>query len=145
MACSGEGSELCGGPLRLNVYNYTGSNLPPINNGGGGGGGGGTPVLPKLVGLPTGWSYNACWVYVLPCFRQDACSNRKRLRDNAHGRVFQTELPDNQALTIESCIASCASQDFTLAGAEFGVQCCAYNFKSIVASYIQATHLHSLR
>jgi hypothetical protein len=67
MACSGNSSEYCGGPFRLNVYNYTGSNLPPINSGGGGGGGGGggTPVFPKLVGLPTGWSYNACWVYVL--------------------------------------------------------------------------------
>jgi hypothetical protein len=55
-------------------------------------------------------------------------------RDNAHGRVFQTELPDNQALTIESCIASCASQNFTLAGAEYGVQCCTYDFRSIPAS-----------
>ena len=63
MACSGNGAELCGGPLRLNVYNYTGSNLPSINNGGGGGGGGGvTTVFPKLTGLPAGWSYNACWV-----------------------------------------------------------------------------------
>lgn len=56
------------------------------------------------------------------------------LRDNAHGRVFQTELPDNQALTIESCITSCASQNFTLAGAEFGVQCCTYHFRSVLAS-----------
>ncbi|KAK7691709.1 hypothetical protein QCA50_005109 [Cerrena zonata] len=32
-------------------------------------------------------------------------------------------LPDNPNLTIEDCIASCSSQGFTLAGAEFGVQC----------------------
>jgi hypothetical protein len=55
------------------------------------------------------------------------------LRDNANGRVFQTELPDNQALTIESCIASCASQDFTLAGAEYGVQCCTCHVRSTLA------------
>ncbi|KAI9457229.1 copper radical oxidase [Lactarius psammicola] len=105
MVCSGASSELCGGPNRLNVYNYTGTDLPPINNGGGGGGGGGGPVFPKLSGLPTGWSYNACWV------------------DNAHGRIFQTQLPDSQTLTIESCVSACAAQSFTLAGAEFGVQC----------------------
>lgn len=58
-------------------------------------------------------------------------------RDNAHGRVFQTELPDNQALTIESCIASCTSQNFTLAGAEYGVQCCTYNFRSVLASCLK--------
>ncbi|KAI9438941.1 copper radical oxidase [Lactarius indigo] len=53
MACSGKGSELCGGPNRLNVYTYTG------------GGGGGAPVFPKLSGLPTGWTYNACWDFTL--------------------------------------------------------------------------------
>ncbi|KAI0294118.1 galactose oxidase [Multifurca ochricompacta] len=106
MTCNGNSSEFCGGPNRLNVYNYTGTDLPPINpGGGGGGGGGGSPVFPVLSGLPTGWAYNACWV------------------DNAHGRVFQNELPDNQNLTVESCVASCAGQNFTLAGLEFGVQC----------------------
>ena len=39
--------------------------------------------------------------------------------DNAFGRIFQTELPDNQNLTVESCVASCNSQNFTLAGMEF--------------------------
>ena len=66
MTCSGNSFEFCGGPYRLNVYNYTGTNLPPIGNGGGGGGGGGgttgSPVFPVLSGLPTGWAYNACWV-----------------------------------------------------------------------------------
>ncbi|KAH9172526.1 copper radical oxidase [Lactarius sanguifluus] len=101
MACSGAGSELCGGPNRLNMYTYTGTDLPPINNGGGGGGGGGGPVFPILSGLPTSWAYNACWV------------------DNAHGRIFQTQLEDDQALTVESCITACAAQGFTLAGMEF--------------------------
>lgn len=60
MACNGNSSEICGGPNRLSVYNYTGSDLP--TNTGGGGGGGGAPVFPVLDGLPTGWAYNACWV-----------------------------------------------------------------------------------
>ena len=44
--------------------------------------------------------------------------------DQVNGRILITEEPDNDTLTIESCIAFCASQNFTLAGAEFGVQCC---------------------
>lgn len=41
------------------------------------------------------------------------------LRDNANGRVFANEDPDNSALTVESCINSCASQGFSVAGMEF--------------------------
>lgn len=63
MICAGDGTEFCGGPNRLNVYNYTGTGLPSQGGGGGGGGGGGSAtVFPVLSGLPTGWAYNACWV-----------------------------------------------------------------------------------
>ena len=63
MVCTGNSSEFCGGPNRLNVYNYTGTDLPsiiipPVN----GGGGNGPPVFPVLSDLQVGWSYNACWV-----------------------------------------------------------------------------------
>ena len=61
MVCSGNSSEFCGGPNRINVYNYTGTDLPPITippvDGGGG-----SPVFPVLSNLQVGWSYNACWV-----------------------------------------------------------------------------------
>ncbi|KAF8263422.1 copper radical oxidase [Lactarius quietus] len=108
MPCSGNGSEFCGGPLRLNVYNYTGSGSTTTTTT--------TSTTSTTTGptstpsnvptdLPKGWKYGGCWV------------------DNAHGRVFQNQNPDNQALTIESCVQSCASQSFTLAGAEYGVQC----------------------
>ncbi|KIP07197.1 hypothetical protein PHLGIDRAFT_513029 [Phlebiopsis gigantea 11061_1 CR5-6] len=103
MPCAGNSSEFCGGPNRLNVYNFTGT-LPhgptPV-----GGGGGGVPVFPVTSGLPTPWEYAACYV------------------DNAFGRILPTELPDNQNLTVESCIDSCSSQNFTLAAMEFSVQC----------------------
>lgn len=62
MVCTGNNAEFCGGPNRLNVYNYTGTDLPPTNGGGGGGGGSAASVFPVLSGLPTGWAYNACWV-----------------------------------------------------------------------------------
>ncbi|KAI0641646.1 hypothetical protein C8Q79DRAFT_918971 [Trametes meyenii] len=103
MACNGNSTELCGGPNRLNVYNFTGTLSGPPGQGGGGG----LPidVAPVKTGLPAPWTYAACYV------------------DNAFGRVMSTQLPDNQAVTVESCIASCQSQNFTLAGLEFGVQC----------------------
>lgn len=58
MVCAGNSSEFCGGPNRLNVYNYTGTDLPPLDRGGYDG----SPVFPVLSNLQTGWSYNACWV-----------------------------------------------------------------------------------
>ncbi|KXN83001.1 Putative fungistatic metabolite, partial [Leucoagaricus sp. SymC.cos] len=103
MTCNGNNSEICGGPNRLSVYNYTGTDLP--TNTGGGNGGGPSTVFPVLNGLPTGWAYNACWV------------------DNAHGRILQTQIPDSQTLTVEACIQTCDAQNFTVAGLEFATQC----------------------
>ena len=58
MLCSGNNLEYCGGPNRLTVYNYTGTDLP--------GGGGGPPPsggpFPVTSGLPPNWTYDACWV-----------------------------------------------------------------------------------
>ncbi|KAK0449009.1 uncharacterized protein EV420DRAFT_787296 [Desarmillaria tabescens] len=106
MTCAGNSSQFCGGPNRLNVYNYTGTDLPPINNGGGNAGGGqAVAVFPVLTGLPGSWSYNACWV------------------DNAHGRIFETEIGADANLTVQSCIASCIDRNFTVAGMEFGQEC----------------------
>ncbi|THH31673.1 hypothetical protein EUX98_g2514 [Antrodiella citrinella] len=99
MPCRDNQSEFCGGPNRLNVYNFTGT-LPhgPVAPPPPGGGGGGAPVFPAS-NLPTPW------------------------HDGTNGRVFQTELPDNQNVTVESCIASCSAQNATLVGLEFSVQC----------------------
>ncbi|CAL1701840.1 unnamed protein product [Somion occarium] len=106
MPCAGNSSEFCGGPNRLNVYNFTGTlpHGPTPPEGGGGGGGGDAPVF-SVDDLPAPWEYAACYV------------------DGAHGRVFPQELPDDPGLTVESCIESCSSQNYTLAGVEFSVQC----------------------
>ena len=63
MPCAGNSSEFCGGPNRLNVYNFTGiitTPLPPP--GGGGGGSGGTPHVTVTGGLPPHWNYSGCYV-----------------------------------------------------------------------------------
>ncbi|TDL23452.1 hypothetical protein BD410DRAFT_838937 [Rickenella mellea] len=105
MACQGNANELCGGPNRLNVYNYTGtlSTTPVTTNPGNGGAG--TTVSPVTSGLQTPWGYSGCYV------------------DNANGRILSVELPDNPSVTVESCIQSCSAQNFTVAGLEYSVQC----------------------
>ena len=40
--------------------------------------------------------------------------------DNAHGRIFTFQLPGSSTPnTIESCVAGCIANDFTVAGTEF--------------------------
>ena len=103
MTCAGNSSEYCGGPNRLNLYNYT-APLGTTSGGGGGGGGSGGPS-PVTTGLPGTWTYAACYV------------------DNANGRVLGNEY-DNSSMTVESCIAYCSSSNFTLAAIEYSTQCC---------------------
>jgi len=109
MVCQGNSSTLCGGPDRLNLYNFTGTLTgPPVVNppgGGGGGAGAGFTGSPVTSGLPTPWEYNGCYI------------------DNANGRIMANEQPDNDGLTVEQCVVFCNTSNFTLAGMEFGVQC----------------------
>ncbi|KAK1231928.1 hypothetical protein PQX77_004947 [Marasmius sp. AFHP31] len=105
MPCAGNTSQFCGGPNRLNVYNYTGTDLPPVAGGGGGGVGGGNAVAPVTSGLPSPWKYTACYV------------------DNAHGRIFETVIPASATNTVQSCISACSSKNFTVAGMEYGQEC----------------------
>ncbi|KAJ7113106.1 glyoxal oxidase N-terminus-domain-containing protein [Mycena epipterygia] len=102
MPCVGNISEFCGGPNRLTVYNYTGTDLPPPPVGGGGGPAGGVTAI--ATDLPSPWAYVGCFV------------------DGATGRVLTTEM-DNTNLTMENCVASCIAQNFTIAGGEFSTQC----------------------
>nr|ABD61575.1 copper radical oxidase [Phanerodontia chrysosporium] len=122
MPCAANAGELCGGPNRLTVYNFTGSATTTSPPGGGSSSSSssvssttsstssstassptGTGVVTS--GLPSGWKYGACYV------------------DNAHGRIFQTQIPDSNTLTVESCVHTCAGQGFSIAGMEYSVQC----------------------
>ena len=72
MPCSGNSEQMCGGPNRLNVYEYTGVVPTPIPDEGGDGGqpgtgdgeGNGEAPAPVTSGLPASWSYQGCWMYV---------------------------------------------------------------------------------
>lgn len=115
MTCNGNSSETCGGPNRLNLYTKgkggTSSSAAPgvtasttatsskTSN----------PISSTIsavpTGLPTGWTYKGCYI------------------DNANGRILNNQQNDNSKMTIESCVALCAGDNYTVAGMEYGVQC----------------------
>ncbi|KAJ6574202.1 copper radical oxidase [Mycena capillaripes] len=64
-----------------------------------------TSTFSPATDIPAPWTYVGCFV------------------DNAHGRIVANQEPDNTQLTIESCVSTCSGQNFTVAAAEFGVQC----------------------
>lgn len=60
---------------------------------------------PVTSGLPTGWTYNACWI------------------DNAHGRVFPFSFGGSTTNTVESCINACIGKGYQIAGMEYSSEC----------------------
>lgn len=63
-----------------------------------------------VTGLPAGWVYSGCWV------------------DGAQGRVLTYQQPDNQNLTVESCVAACSGLNYIVAGMEYSSECFCDNF-----------------
>lgn len=117
--CAGNTAEICGGNSRLSMYEYinaagvvasvTAAATTPNTA---------TATvslsLPSSttvsITLPTGWSYEGCWV------------------DGAQGRILATQQPDSTTNTIESCIATCSSLGYGIAGLEYSSQCFCDNY-----------------
>jgi hypothetical protein len=97
MVCNGNSTEYCGGPDRLNVYGN--GNQPP------GPSSTTSSSVPLPTGLPDGWSAQGCWI------------------DNVNGRILSRQAPDNQELTVESCVDTCAALGFSISGLEYHTQC----------------------
>ncbi|KAF2021810.1 copper radical oxidase [Aaosphaeria arxii CBS 175.79] len=107
MPCNGNAQEMCGGPNRLNAYQYGEDGSTTISPSG-------TPTTVSSVAtstttaraeIPTGWSYKGCWI------------------DGANGRIMSNGQPDNNKLTIESCIATCSKLGYGVAGMQYAAQC----------------------
>ncbi|KAF2467278.1 putative glyoxal oxidase precursor [Lindgomyces ingoldianus] len=110
MACNGNAQETCGGPNRLNVYQYGDG---PVSSSSASAAVSTTATsssVPSPTSLPPGWSYQGCWI------------------DNANGRVMNNGQADNNKMTVESCIATCSSLGYSVAGMEYSVQCFCDNF-----------------
>ena len=124
MLCNGNSSEYCGGPNRLDMYKLgaaaassTATSAPTVPPG--------NPVPPastttatgtvatgkgSATGLPTGWSYQGCYV------------------DGTNGRIVANQEPDSQTNTIEACVSTCVGLGYTVSGVEYGVQCFCGNY-----------------
>lgn len=108
MACNGDHSELCGGPNRLNAYNYTGVitiKPQPPDNGGGGGQPAGPPADPQTTDLVDGWQYIGCYT------------------EGVGARAMSVQRADNDSLVPNDCMQFCQAGNFSISGLEFGVQC----------------------
>ncbi|ETN45954.1 uncharacterized protein HMPREF1541_00136 [Cyphellophora europaea CBS 101466] len=120
MNCNGNTDEVCGGPNRLNVFTYVGrspsatttsalaaastqSGVSTVQTTSSSTAPATTPT--SAAQLPGNWTYRGCYI------------------DNANGRILMNELPDNDALTIENCVQTCASQGMTVVGLEYSKQC----------------------
>ncbi|KAF7193724.1 WSC domain-containing protein [Pseudocercospora fuligena] len=132
MQCFGNQDETCGGPNRLNVYAFNSKGLPTATrtsstasatataSSAGGDTTTDTPTQTTPTVKPTS-GVNA--TAILP-FKYQGCYT-----DNMQaGRALNNQRPDNQSMTVESCIAACSSQGYTIAGMEYSTQCFCDNY-----------------
>ncbi|KAF2817554.1 WSC-domain-containing protein, partial [Mytilinidion resinicola] len=98
MACNGDKSEFCGGSNRLNLYQVTSTATSSAT----------TSAPPSAEPLPTGWTARGCY------------------SDSLAARTLKTffSIPGGaEAMTVEACVAGCASSGFTIAGLEYAQEC----------------------
>ena len=92
-ACSGDSSEMCGGPNRLSIYSS------------------GQPVIyeapkPQVSGLNETWQYMGCAI--------------DNINDE---RTFRWKLHRPQTLTATECLSTCATFGYAAAGLQYGEEC----------------------
>lgn len=97
MACSGNATEMCGGPNRLTLWRFYTGNEPtgPVTATAAS-----SSAVPVATGLPTGFTYKGCYV------------------DGPGFRIMNYQQPDDQAMTIASCANICAKAGYTIAAME---------------------------
>jgi hypothetical protein len=112
--CPGNQYEYCGAGNRLEMYQLNGtlytsssssSAIATATTTGKSSTSSIAVSTPTTTGIPAGWTYQGCYI------------------DGVNGRILNDQLPDNQALTVQSCIGACAAAGYTIAGMEYSVQC----------------------
>ncbi|EMC92658.1 hypothetical protein BAUCODRAFT_114446 [Baudoinia panamericana UAMH 10762] len=107
MACAGTVNEMCGGPDRLNVYQYNASALPA------------TSTSSSATGTATSGSDND---------NNGGNDNAGCYTEGNGGRAFSNQMPDNDTMTVESCIQQCSDLGYTIAAMEYSHQCFCDNY-----------------
>lgn len=115
MTCTGDATQTCGGPSRLNVFD---SGRP-------------APEIVQALEVDTGvWNYDGCYTCVLVF---SSTSHRAVLMshsfnsDTAAGRSLSFGINIPGGATVESCTAACSASSsgpFPLSGVENRNECC---------------------
>ena len=142
MVCSGNSSEFCGGPYRLDMYQAPGTGAQPVSSSSSA-----QPSSTAVSSTAVPSSTAASSPVTSSPTIQTASSTASKTSaaptssastaaglpsgwaykgcyvDNAHGRVLPMQLPDNSTLTVESCVQSCYGRGYSVAGMEYSTQC----------------------
>ncbi|KAF4635308.1 hypothetical protein G7Y89_g2796 [Cudoniella acicularis] len=112
MVCMGNQYEYCGNGNRLNIYikNGTATSTSSISTGTATGSTALASQTAATTGLPAGWKYAGCYT------------------EGTTGRALQNGNPDSATNTVESCVNTCISQGYSVAGMEYSQQCWCDNF-----------------
>jgi hypothetical protein len=140
MACNGNQTEMCGGPDRLTFWKFytgteTSSSSTAVSSAVASSAAASSTAVSTTAttattatttsqsstssaasgpsGLPQGFSYKGCYV------------------DGPGFRILNNQLPDDQAMTVESCTTKCAQAGYEIAAMEYSYQCFCDNFVSI--------------
>ena len=106
MPCQANGLETCGGSNRLSLWAWSTWSPPSTTTSSVSVSSASVSALPKPT-IPANWTYAGCYY------------------DNyaGYGRVMKNEQPDDQEMTQASCISTCDTMGYSVAGMEYGVQC----------------------
>ncbi|KAI1203614.1 copper radical oxidase [Nemania serpens] len=103
--CNGDASSVCGGADRLSVWSLIGSGFNPTESVFAAPSAPSPSPLGTVPSLPGTWAYKGCYT------------------EGSNGRAFATQQPDSDDLTIQSCVATCISAGYGVAGLEYAAQC----------------------
>jgi hypothetical protein len=110
MSCNGNLSETCGGPNRLDVYDFNNAiaNLPTGTSTSSSA----TATASGTGSAPSGWTSLGCYT------------------DSVGARTLTTEIYSigGNSMTVELCLAACLASNFNLAGVEYAGECCKSSF-----------------
>jgi len=130
MSCSGNSSQICGGPSRLNLFQNlaykvpSGSPTPTV-----GGGSTSTPSLLPLVANSTNITENGITYHYVGCANEYPATA---------GRALGGASLTANSMTNEQCTAFCAVNNYLYAGTEYSNECyCGNSFKP--GSFLNST------
>lgn len=113
MTCSGNATESCGGPNRLNLF-WSGTMGPQTNPGN------------------ANWTFSGCYTLVGLCFH---CIGRNKadvlFSEGTTGRTLLNGVGTtggSGAMTVNLCTSACQAAGYLLAGAEYSGECCEFCF-----------------